>query len=251
MGICIAYSGKLRDPTLVPALVSDLKAKAEAVGWPCKTMTELIAEELVVCAGLEGITLYPHRECEPVHFHFDQEGTFVNHSYYRLLTDKEHADMIRQALAESAAFMLGVTEESEKKAGGRRKAKAGGGELQASIGVPGMEEVPGEAFFEEGLRYNWTKTQFAGAKVHVAVCVILNYVKQRYAPELEIKDDSGYWDDHDYKKLETQLAYVDYLTSVTSQAVEAAAASGKGPMTLDAFVDRINEELAEAKNKLH
>jgi hypothetical protein len=32
MGICIAYSGELRELGLVPELVSDLKARGEAVG---------------------------------------------------------------------------------------------------------------------------------------------------------------------------------------------------------------------------
>jgi hypothetical protein len=251
MGICIAYTGKLREPALVPEFVRDLKAKAEAVGWPCKTMDELVAEGLVTCAGLEGITLYPHRECEPLHFHFDREGTFVNHTYYTLLGDTEKAAMMRQALAESAALMRRLTEGSQDKAGRRDQAKGGGSGLHVSIGVPGLPEAPGKAFFEEGLRYNWTKTQFAGAKVHAAVCAILHLVKQRYAPELEVKDDSGYFADEDDAKLEAQLAYADYLTSVASQAVAAAAAPGAGPMTLEAFVDRINEELAEAKNKLH
>lgn len=246
MGVCIAYMGKLREPGLVGELVTDLKVKAETVGWPCKTMPELIAEGLVACSGLEGITLYPHRECDPVHFHFDREGTFINHSYYRLLQDTEMADMMRRALAESAAFTRQLTQGAQARAG-RDRAEPGG--VHVRIGIPDMPEAPGTSFFEEGSRYNFTKTQFAGAKVHTAVCAILRHVQERYAPELEVKDDSGYFVDQDYEKLETQLAYTDYLVSITSQAV--AAAVSKGPMTLDVFVDRINAELAEAKSKLH
>jgi hypothetical protein len=247
MGICVAYMGKLHDPALVPELVSDLKAKAEAVGWPSKTMTELVADGSVTCSGLEGITLHPHRECEPLHFHFDREGRFVNHFYYTLLGDTEKASMVRQALAESMAFTRKLTGRSQN-AAGRGRSKAGKAP-HVTIGVPDMPEASG-GFFEGGVRYNWTKTQFAGAKVHAAVCALLRHVKQRYAPELEVTDDSGYFVDGDYQKLEAQLAHVDYLVSITSQAAQAAA-SGAGPMTLDAFVARINEELAETKNKLH
>jgi hypothetical protein len=246
MGVCIAYQGKLREPALVGELVTDLKAKAEAVGWPSKTMPELVSESLVTCSGLDGITLYPHRECEPVHFHFDREGTFTNHTYYKLLQDPETADMMRRALAESAAFTRQLTQGAQARAGRDRAEPEG---LHVRIGIPGMPEEPGTNFFEEGSRYNFTKTQFAGARVHTAVCAILRHVKERYAPELEVKDDSGYFIDQDYEKLETQLAYADYLVSLTSQAVEAAAS--KGPMTVEAFVDRINAELAEAKSKLH
>jgi hypothetical protein len=101
------------------------------------------------------------------------------------------------------------------------------------------------SFLEAGSRYNWTKTQFAGASVHAAVCAILRYVKQRYATDLEVTDDSGYFLDEDYQKLEAQLAYVDRLVSAT----RAAAKSNAGPMTLNAFVDRINEELAQARTQ--
>jgi len=251
MGICIAYTGKLREPALVPELMRDLQVKAEAIGWPCKTMSELVAEGLVSCSGLDGITLYPHRACEPLHFHFDREGTLINHDYYTLLGDTEKARMMRQALAESAALTRRLVGGSQGKDGRPGRVQGGGSGLRASLGVPGMPEAPGQAFFEQGTRYNWTKTQLAGAKVHAAVCAILHLVKQRYAPELEVTDDTGYFADEDYEKLEAQLAHTDYLRSLTAQAVEAAAASATGPMTLDAFVDRINEELAEARNKLH
>ncbi|WP_437633254.1 hypothetical protein [Sorangium sp. So ce854] len=244
MGISIAYSGKLRDPALVPELVRDLAARAESAGWLCKTMKELVDEKRVTCSGLEGITLYPHRECEPVHFHFDEEGTFTNHYYHALLSNTEMADMMRQALAESAALTRKLTRSTQS-------AHAEGGRGGAPrLTVPTMPEAPGAEFFKQGSRYNWTKTQFAGPKVHVAVCAILRYVKERYAPDLEVKDDSGYFETGDYAKLEAELAYIERLASLTTDAIQAAATS-KGPMTLDALVNRINEELAEAKNKLH
>ncbi|WP_438006142.1 hypothetical protein WME89_47250 [Sorangium sp. So ce321] len=244
MGISIAYSGKLRDPAVVPELVSDLAAKAESAGWPCKTMKELVAEKRVTCSGLEGITLYPHRECEPLHFHFDGEGTFTNHYYHALLGNTEMADMMRLALAESAALTRNLAGGSGKEA-----ERGSGGGLRVS--VPQLPEAPGAEFFKQGSRYNWTKTQFAGPKVHVAVCAILRYVQQRYAPELEITDASGYFVTGDYEKLEAELAYVERITSLASNAIQAAATSSKGPMSLDAFVDRINQELAEARNRLH
>jgi hypothetical protein len=247
MGICIAYRGKLRGPARVGAFVDDLKAKAGSVGWPCKTMAELVVEGTVRCAGLEGITLYPHRACDPLHFHFDREGTFVNHFYYSLLVDPAEAAMVRQALAESMAFTCKAT--SPRSAARRSDAAHHENEPQVQLGAPPMPE-DAESLFEGGVRYNWTKTQFAGAKVHAAVCAILRYVQQRHAPELVVTDDSDYFVDGDAEKLEAQLAHVDYLVSITSHAVAAAAAT-EDAMTLDDFVDCINRELAEAKHRLH
>jgi hypothetical protein len=251
MGIAIAYRGRLDDPGVVAELVNDLAAKARSAGWLYKTMQELLAEGRVTCAGLEGITLYPHPECEPLHFHFDREGTFTNHTYHALLSDTKKANMMREALAESAALTRSFTRAAREKAPREGQAEGSAGAQRVHISVPDLPEDPGADFFKEGSRYNWTKTQFAGPKVHVAVCAILRYVKQRYARDLEIKDDSGYFVDGDYAKLEAQIAYVDRIASLTSQAIGAVAASSTGSMSLDAFVERINQELADANNKLH
>lgn len=242
MGISIAYWGKLRDPSVVSEFVSDLTAKAQSVGWLCKTMEEMLAEGRVKCPGLEGISLYPHPESEPLHFHFDREGTFTNHTYYAVLNDAEFARMMMEALAESAALTRGMKQYAPKEG-----TDAG---LRVAVGAPGVPEAPKKNFFEEGSRYNWTKTQWAGPKVHIAVCATLRYVKERYAPDLVIRDDSGYFESGDEGKLAAEMAYVERLVSVTSQAVKTMASEG-GVHSLDAFVERLNEELAGAKSKLH
>ena len=248
MGICIAYCGKLREPAVIPDLMSDLKKKAKAVGWPCKTMAELVAEDHIRCSELEGITLFPHRACEPLHFHFDADGWFVNHLFYTLVHDAEEAAVIRQAIADSNAFVERLMQGSRKQSGRKGSRRRRGG-VQVTVGIADTSGDPG-ALFEQGMRYNFTKTQFAGAKVHAAVCAVLRHVQQRYAPKLEIKDDSGFFEDGDYEKLETELAQVDHVLSLTKQAVETVAASGRR-MTLDTFIARINAELAEAPSKLH
>jgi hypothetical protein len=146
--------------------------------------------------------------------------------------------MMRDALAESMMLARRLTSGSQN-IGNQRNA----GDVR--VEVPDMTEASQPSFLERGSRYNWTKTQFAGAKVHAAVCAILRYVKQRYATDLEVTDDSGYFIDDDYEKLEAQLAYVDRLVSAT----RAAARPPAGPLTLDGFVDRINEELAQARRQ--
>lgn len=250
MGISIAYKGKLRDPSVVPELIEDLTSRAKSIGWMCKTMKEMLAEGRVKLPGLEGITLYPHRECEPLHLHFDEEGTFTNHTYHSLLHDTEMARMVREALAESASLIHELKQSELEETASKGRARQGSGPLHATIGIPGMPAVPGTDFFKKGSRYNWTKTQFAGPEVHIAVCAMLKYVKQRYAPDLEIKDDSGYFLDGDAEKLAAQMGYVDRILSVTSQAAEAVVSKG-GVSSLGSFVERLNEEIAEINSKLH
>lgn len=240
MGISIGYKGRLSDPAVLPELISDLKSKARAAGWLCKTMDELMAEGRVTCSGLQGITVYPHSECEPVHLHVDAEGTFVNHTYFALLSDPKKAAMFVEALAESAA----LTQQVSQKAAKKEEVRGG-----PRVDVVQLPTGAGLAFFKEGSRYNWTKTQFAGPKVHVAVCDILRHVKDRYAPDLLVTDESRYFETGDYAKLEADLAYVDRLADLTKKAFEAAAS--KGPTTLDALLDQVNDDLAESKKKLH
>lgn len=202
MAICIAYRGTLCDPSRVAELVTDARAFAALVGWRCKTMIELVAAGVVSVAGLDGVTLYPPVACEPIHFHFDREGTFVNHFYYALYANPQKVAMLRAATGDAATLT----------------------------------------------RSNWTKTQFAGAEVHAAVCVVLHHVKRRYAPDLEVDDDSGYFADQDYAKLESQLAQGDDPASLTSRAARAAHVS-TGAMTTDSFLDRVSDALVAAKTK--
>lgn len=232
MGVTIAYQGRLHDPAAVPELVRDLQATAKAAGWLCKTMEELVSEGRVACSGLRGITLYPHRECEPLHFHFDAAGHFTNHMYFTLLHDAERAAEFMAAVAESSALVR----ESERRRG-----------IPEPVLPPRDPAEP--SFFERGSRHVWTKTQFAGAQVHIAVCEVLRYVKERYAPELQVKDDTGYFETGDLGELEGQLALVDRLVGVTRRSVEATARSG--PVTLEGLLTRLNVDLARAKDELH
>lgn len=247
MGISIAYQGKLSSPSLVPELVADLRARAEAAGWLYKEMPTLLAEGIVNCPGLTGLSLYPHKECEPVRFHFDAEGVFVNHFYQSLLSpDSEMARMMREALVESAMFTRHVAADL-RDAGG---AGAGGPGLHVAVAAL-PDNFGSSTFIQEGRRYNWTKTQFAGPDVHIAVCEVLRHVKVRYAPDLEIKDDSGYFESGDRDALLGQLAYTEHVAATAANAFQSVVGSKTPPATLGGLLDRVNDELAAAKDKLH
>lgn len=248
MGISIAYMGKLRSPDLIPEFVADMRARAVAAGWRHREMADLLAHGTVKCAGLQGITLYPHKECEPLRFHFDAEGVFVNHAYEELLSPtSETARMMREAIVESAAMSRAITAESSTR--GKKKKKKSGGPQLSVVALPA--DMGSSAFMAQGRRYNWTKTQFAGADVHIAVCEVLRHVKERYAPDLEVIDDSGYFDDGDRDKLLGELAYVERWTELAADAFRSVAAAKNPPRTVGDLVDRVSEELAGAKDKLH
>ena len=235
MSICIAYKGKLSDPALLPEFLRDMAQKAEAAGWRYKMMSQLLAEGAITCAGLEGITLYPPQS-ERLNFHFDKEGNLVNLEFWRLLHDSRWEDMVLDALARSAAFIRG-----EELPGPRRSGKARRARSQSDANLRGM--------FEEGKFYNWTQTQHAGPKVHMAVCALLRHVMQTYIPGLEVRDDSDYFTEGDETKLEVRFALVERHLAFAHEAVMSVAATN--PKSFDDFVNKLETELNKEKEKLH
>lgn len=238
MGVMISYQGRLKDRAEVPELVRDLQATAEAAGWQFRTMEQLIAEGRVTCSGLQGITLYPHRECEPVHIHVDAAGELRNHMYFSMLQDGGLRPEIVEALAASSRLVRDV-----------RRGLGRGDEEEAPAPEREPSAQPEPSFFEKGSRYLWTKTQFAGAPTHVAVCEVLRYVQQRYAPGLTVRDDTGYFETGDLAKLEGELALVDRLVGAAKRSFEAVARGG--PTTLAGLLARLGADLREEKDALH
>jgi hypothetical protein len=244
MGICIAYLGKLRSPDLVPELIADLRARAEAAGWGYMEMEELVREGRVSCEGLQGLSLFPHRECEPLRLHFDEEGVFVNHAYQSMRQPgSKMGQMMRDALVESASLSRKLAAQAKD------DAPKGAGPSVSVVALP--EDFGSSKFVEEGRRYNWTKTQFAGPDVHIAVCAVLRHVKERYAPDLEIVDDTGYFDHGDRDKLCGQMGVVERLVGLAGAAFQSVAGSKTPPTSMGDLLGRVNEELASAKDKLH
>ncbi|HEY8377375.1 MAG TPA: hypothetical protein VIK91_12855 [Nannocystis sp.] len=221
MGITINFRGRLRDPSLIPEVIEVATEKAKTSGWILKTMEEMIAEGRVTARGLRGVSLWPHPKSEPLRLHFDDEGYFTNHSYYAYLTDpKQAARFFAMLAAWPQARMIA----------GHAAAVTGAGESPIEL-------------FRQGSRHVWIKTQHAGPAVHAAVCAFLREIKERYAPELEIRDDTGFFESGDYAKLEADFAAINVLIDRTREAFKTAAA--EGPKTVEALIERARQVLQE------
>ena len=122
----------------------------------------------------------------------------------------------------------------------------GGGNIEGHLGLKGVqitphpESEPLVLFFDSAgnLRSPMTvltlldgtlkpesawismKTQFAGADTHVWVIGLLKYIKKRYISDLEVSDESEYWDTGDRQALEADMEFINgklnYLTSAIS-----------------------------------
>ena len=81
--------------------------------------------------------------------------------------------------------------------------------------VSGLELFPGNDCEPIKLEFDstlyvqeWTKTQFAGAGVHVRVCDFLQAIEQ-YFETFEVNDEAEYWETGDVELLKNHLANCD------------------------------------------
>lgn len=68
--------------------------------------------------------------------------------------------------------------------------------------------------------YQWTKTQFAGADVHITLIKLLKYLQKKYMPDLDVKDEGEYWETEDRAKLERNLGIIDAAIQLISDIAE-------------------------------
>lgn len=75
---------------------------------------------------------------------------------------------------------------------------------------------------------NWmfVKTQFAGPKVHVAVVELLRYLKSKYIHDLEVDDETGYWDTGDFQAVEQQMNLINRGIDAISNRLETIPVAG-------------------------
>jgi hypothetical protein len=87
---------------------------------------------------------------------------------------------------------------------------------------------------------SFTKTQFAGAKMHQAIIHLFRYITQKYYLEFKMSDETGYWKHNDEKKLNEAFSYSNRIIDALQDRLEnTPKASGED---LIAFINRIAEE---------
>ncbi|MHC4392287.1 MAG: hypothetical protein ACYS22_13375 [Planctomycetota bacterium] len=92
--------------------------------------------------------------------------------------------------------------------------------------------------------FDWisVKTQFAPPEIHVAVVRLLRYLKKRYLPSLEVRDEGGYWATGDLDALRGKLEFVGCM--IDQVAADCAAIAEAGPSTgTSGKLERLTEAL--------
>ncbi len=60
-------------------------------------------------------------------------------------------------------------------------------------------------------KFLFTKTQFAPIENHIAVCELLEMIRDKHFPTLEVSDEGEYWQTKDRARLEQQFALLNSL----------------------------------------
>ncbi len=223
MGITIAYQGQLSDPGRVDEMVREIQAFAGHMNWRTWTVAEMVAQGHIKDTDLRGITVSVDPKCEAVHFHLDGQGRFVNHSYYSYIHNAEEREMFFEAMQNMVGFM------------------------PASTKKPGPEL---DTFLAEGVTYNWTKTQHGGPAAHVQACTLIRFVRERFAPELEVTDDTGYFEHGRLEELTAQMGQIEQAIHLVQRAAERISQEG-GVSDVPALIEKLQHYMDEERDMLH
>ena len=136
MSLSIYYSGTLRDPKLIDAIITEAIDISESMHWK---IIELPSVEII---PVRGILIQPAK-CDPIWLSFHANGNLCNPIFYTFLLESEGAKAIdaKQVLV--------------------------------------------------------TKTQEAGAEVHMNIIKVMRYISEKYFSHFELTDDSRFWETGD------------------------------------------------------
>lgn len=185
MGVTIHYSGQLSNMSRLPQLVTAIQESARQRDWPYLLVDERIlgaAEILVQQAPgpAEILQMDDGSEIEIEDIGFDYETYQVDDRWRGIIVSPPDCEPVWLTFGRDGRLIsYQASEESYRK--------------------------PGHYLAVTGLS---TKTQFAGALVHIGVCELL-LLSKAHGVELEVLDEGEYWETGDRQRLEQRIGFLD------------------------------------------
>ncbi len=81
-----------------------------------------------------------------------------------------------------------------------------------------------------GLPWSFTKTQFAGADTHIAICSLFRYLEKEWFETFEVNDETKYWVTGDERHLRATLDYLDNAITAVSEELSASPEDPGAPL---------------------
>lgn len=115
------------------------------------------------------------------------------------------------------------------------------------VNVVGMSLIAGEKTTAEKFWMS-TKTQFAPLEIHITIVKLLEYLKKRYIPNLEVHDDGDYWETGDIDELKRRRDSVSRAMDMLEDRISAIPAKnikGKSPEEIADMIEQILNRLGK------
>jgi hypothetical protein len=93
------------------------------------------------------------------------------------------------------------------------------------------------------------KTQFSNPDTHVWVIGLLKYLKKRYVSDLEVSDESRYWDTGNRQELEQNMALLNDKLQHLSNAVTSNRMGDLTDLSADEIASRIEQLFLNDRNE--
>jgi hypothetical protein len=93
------------------------------------------------------------------------------------------------------------------------------------------------------------KTQFLTPEMHVMIIGLLQYIKERHLPSLEVHDEGEYWDTGDYRKLENKMKLVQGKIDDLSRELSSECLGEMAGLSADEIADRIERLFQDEEPK--
>jgi len=84
-----------------------------------------------------------------------------------------------------------------------------------------VKEVEGKGIPADAEQWLFTKTQYAGVEVHMALIRLLRYLSQQYFERFECHDESEYWETNDEMLCRKRFGEYDRLLDMVGNALDA------------------------------
>jgi hypothetical protein len=94
----------------------------------------------------------------------------------------------------------------------------------------------------------FTKTQFAGAEIHMEIIHLLTYLKKKYFKKMTISDEGGYYPDNNQELLQNRIGFLNNAMNTISDIFEHSELGGKSP---DQIVDHLQDALTRSFKDLN
>lgn len=161
MGLSIYYSGTLRDPEHIDAIISEAADIGQSMNW---SITELPSAPDI---PVRGIVIQPD-DCDPIWFTFHTNGNLCSPILFSYLLENE-------------------------------------------VSIP-----------EDAKQVLVTKTQYAGADVHMSVIKFMRYLSEKYFSVFELTDESRFWETSDEQLCRKRFSEGDRIMDLLDLTLRGA-----------------------------